>query len=157
MNFRQTLLIITVIFFLGFGSLNIFGQSAYLTKINDLEFGDVFMGYSKEVLDTEIGAAKFRFYHTRWFRRNLTIQFTLPSVLRNGPDQIPISFNSTHSTWSFDDQIAGRTNFDPYSSLSIRSVWFYRPVYFWLGGSITTTTGLAPGTYVGDIIITIVY
>jgi hypothetical protein len=149
------IVILSLIFILGYS--NIQSQSAYLTKINDLQFGDVFMGYSKEVLDTDIDAAKFQFYHTRWFRRDVRIQFTLPTSLRNGLDQIPIIFNNTHATWSYNDQLSGRTNFDPISGITISRVWFYRPVYIWLGGSITTSLGLTPGIYTGDIIITITY
>ncbi len=132
-------------------------QTAFITKTSDLEFGDVFMGHSKEITDTDIGAAKFMFYHTRWFRRNVSIRFALPSYLENAGDRIPIEFNQTHSTWSYNDQLGGRTNFDPYSRLRINRVWFYTPVYIWLGGKITTTQGLTPGEYSGNIIITITY
>lgn len=149
--------IVFIVFLFAFGYSNIQSQSAYLTKINDLQFGDVFMAYSKEVRDTDIGAAKFQYYHTEQRRTNIKLDFTLPTHLKNGINQIPIEFNNTHATWSYNDEISVRTNFDPNSRLRIKKVWGYTPIYIWLGGKITTTTGLTPGIYTGDIIITITY
>jgi hypothetical protein len=136
---------------------NLTGQTLFVAKLNDLEFGDVFIGYSKEVQHMDIEAAKFRIYHTQWFRRTLYIDFNLPSNLANGGSQIPITFDQSHTAWGFFDQTDNRNNFDPHSTLVINNAWFYIPVFIWLGGTINTNTGLPYGLYTGTIIITVAY
>ena len=149
--------IILSIFFLFAFFSSISAQNIYITKLNDLDFGEVFMGYSADVRDTDINAAKFSFYHTRWFRRNILVNFVLPTTLDNGSYQIPITFDQSQASWSYNDQQSGRTNFDPHSKLKIKRLWFYTDVYIWLGGSITTKTNLQYGIYSGTIILTVSY
>lgn len=142
-------------FFVFFSSIN--AQNVYITKLNDLDFGEVFIGYSSDISDTDINAAKFSFYHTRWLRKNINIRFVLPTSLTNGRNRMPISFNQSQTSWSNYDQESGRTNFDPHSSLRIKKIWFYQTIYVWLGGSIKATTNLPYGIYSGTIILTVSY
>jgi hypothetical protein len=151
-SINTILLFILIAFF-----SNINAQNIYITKLNDLSFGEVFIGYSADIQHTDINAAKFSFYHTRWFRRNVYISFVLPTTLNNGVNQIPITFDQSQAAWSYSDQTSGRTNFDPHSVLKIRRLWFYRNVYLWLGGSIVTTSNLPYGLYSGTIILTVAY
>ncbi len=132
-----------------------YSQRIVTYKLNDLNFGDVFIGYSEEVLHTDERAAKFYFYHTKFYRADLLITFNLPGFLTNGKNNIPIKFNSSHAAWSRFDRKNGRKSFNPNSPLELRRTFFYFPTYIWLGGSINTNYGLAPGIYNGTITLTI--
>ncbi|MCF6268388.1 MAG: DUF4402 domain-containing protein [Melioribacteraceae bacterium] len=150
----KTILLIFLLFPF-FSSIS--AQNIYITKINDLDFGEVFIGYSSTIRDTDINAAKFVFYHTKWFRRNIQVNFVLPTTLNNGGNKIRITFDQSQASWSYNDRQSGRRNFDPHSVLKIRRVWFYRNVYLWLGGTITTTSDLPYGIYSGTILLTVAY
>lgn len=143
------------IFLLLFSSFDLFSQSITAYKYNDLNFGDVFIGYSENVEETDTRAAKFYFYHTKFFRSDLLVTFNLPQNLTNGIDNLPISFNSTHAAWSYRDRTTGRRNFNPNTPFEMRRIFFYLPVYVWLGGEINANTGLSPGNYNGTITLTI--
>lgn len=132
----------------------LYSQSIYAYKLNDLNFGDIFIGYSAEVQQTDDNAAKFVFFHTKFFRGNVLVNFNLPSSLKNGKYKIPVKFDSRHSAWSFRDRVDGRRNFDPYAPLTLRNLRILRPVYIWLGGTLNTSQGNAPGKYNGTIILT---
>ncbi len=156
---KKILLIkITLLIFFFFAQITfVNAQGIYITKLHDLEFGEVFIGYSAEVQHTDVNAAKFSFYHTRWFSRNIYIQFVLPTTLDNGANQIPIIFDHSHTAASYNDQIGGRVNFDPHSTVYIRNLRVYRTVYLWLGATISTTSTMHYGTYTGTIILNVFY
>ncbi|MBK7107213.1 MAG: hypothetical protein IPH62_18215 [Ignavibacteriae bacterium] len=130
-------------------------QSIITYRNNDLEFGDIFIGYSETILHTDEGAAKFYFYHTKFFRSDLLVTFKLPSFLSNGNNSVPLKFSSNSGAWSYYDRQTGRVNFNPNSPLEIRRAFFYLPIYLWLGGSISTNSGVSPGNYIGSITLTI--
>jgi len=132
-----------------------FAQTIYITKLNDLNFGDVFIGYTKDIPHTDINSAKFKFYHTAFGRKTIYISFTLPSNLSNGIDQIPITFDQNHTAWSIKDQVSGRKNFNPFSRYKIKNVRSYRNYYIWLGGMLSATPGVSYGLYEGTIILTV--
>lgn len=132
-------------------------QSIIAYKYNDLSFGDVFIGYSENVAHTDPRAAKFLFYHTKFFRSDLLITLNLPKTLSNGIDNLPITFSSNQAAWSFRDRSSGRRNFNPNAPLELRRVFFYFPVYLWLGASINSSSGQSPGNYNGTITLTIEY
>jgi hypothetical protein len=140
-------------------SLNIcsFPQSIVSYKYNDLSFGDVFIGYSENVEHTDPRAAKFYFYHTKFFRSDLLITFNLPKNLTNGIDNLPITFNSNNAAWSYRDRTNGRRAFNPNTPFELRRIFFYLPVHLWLGGSINTNSNQSPGNYSGTITLTIEY
>lgn len=149
--------LVCTLFILISSQSNIFSQTIFVTKLNDLDFGDVFIGYSKEVQFTDISAAKFSFYHTQFLRRTLYVNFNLPSNLNNGAAQIPITFDQSHSAYSFFDQVNNSTNFNPHSTLVLNNAWFYIPVYVYLGATINTSAGQPFGIYTGTIILTVAY
>ena len=124
-------------------------------KYNDLSFGDVFIGYSENVDHTDSRAAKFYFYHTKFFRSDILVSFNLPSNLTNGIDNLPIEFGVNNAAWSYRDRTTGRSSFNPNTPYEMRRIFFYFPVYIWLGGTINTNTGLSPGNYNGTITLTI--
>ncbi len=148
---------IFVFFFLVLSYSNIFSQSIISYKYNDLSFGDVFIGYSENVEHTDPRAAKFYFYHTKFFLSDILISFHLPKYLTNGIDNLPITFNSNHAAWSYMDRTNGRRSFNPNTPYELRRVFFYFPNYIWLGGKINTTPNLSPGNYNGTITLTIEY
>lgn len=105
-------------------------QSIITYRNNDLEFGDIFIGYSETILHTDEGAAKFYFYHTKFFRSDLLVTFKLPSFLSNGNNSVPLKFSSNSGAWSYYDRQTGRVNFNPNSPLEIRRAFFiFRFIY----------------------------
>jgi hypothetical protein len=126
-------------------------------KYNDLSFGDVFIGYSENVPHTDSRAAKFYFSHRKFFRSDILVTFNLPPNLTNGIDNLPIIFNADHAAWSYRDRTTGRRTFNPNTPFEMRNIFFYFPVYIWLGGTINTHSGLTPGVYNGTITLTIEY
>lgn len=132
-----------------------YSQGIVTYKLNDLNFGDVFIGYSENVLHTDDRAAKFYFYHNKFYKANLLVTFKLPKYLTNGFNRIPIKFNSSNAAWARYDRKNGRKSFDPNSPLELRRIFFYFPTYIWLGGSISPNTSLTPGNYNGTITLTI--
>lgn len=126
----------------------------FIQKLNDLNFGDVFIGYSATVTDVSPNAAKFRFYQNSYRRLNIQLSFNLPTHLTNGKDYLPINFNNLAS-WSRSDNVTGRTYFNPYSPITISKVRRNRVYYVWLGGQITSQSNVSPGLYTGTIVLII--
>ncbi len=154
-NFQIKIIFSIFFQFIFFSSIS--AQEIYITKLNDLSFGEVFIGYSADIQDTDMNAAKFSFFHTNKRKKNLSIRFVLPTTLDNGSSQIPITFDKSQASWSSNDQQSGRKNFDPHGKLKIRRVKKNETHFIWLGGSITTTTDLPYGVYTGTIILTVLY
>jgi hypothetical protein len=137
-------------------SENILSQNLFIVTLNNLDFGDVYIGYPKTVAHTDAGAAKFRIYHTRTGNRNVRITFTLPSSLVNGSYAIPVTFGSTTSAYSRNDLTTGRTAFNPSTPLTYNNLPRNAFLYIWLGGAITITTNVIPGIYTATITVTVV-
>lgn len=136
---------------------NCYSQSILTNKYNDLEFGDIFIGYSENIDHTDARAAKFSFSHRKFFMSDLLISFNLPQNLTNGIDNLQINFYENHGAWSYRDRTTGRRVFNPNVPVELRNIFFYFPVYIWLGGAIDTHNGLSPGAYSGTITLTIEY
>ena len=149
------LIYLPILFFFSYSQL--LSQTLYVNKLSDLEFGDVFFGYAAIILDTDPGAAKFSFYHTDRKSKNIRVNFNLPTTISNGIDNIPITFNERYSSYSLNDQQAGRTSFNPFKQLKIKKLEPLQTAYIWLGGAIDPITGLTGGLYTGTIIITVAY
>ncbi len=130
-------------------------QSIYVYKHKDLNFGDVFIGYSKNIRHFDNGAAKFSLHHTFRGRRDILVTFSLPKNLSNGRDYLPITFNRRNAAWSFRDRRWNRRRFNPNYPLEIRRVRKNKTVYIWLGGKIKTDSNLSPGFYKDTIILTV--
>jgi len=141
------------IFLLGVLSVSGYAQ-LYVFKLNDLSFGDVFIGYSSNVSHTDSRAAKFRLHHDYPGNRNIRVSFTLPSNLTYGASSVPITFSSSNSAWSTTDDLVGRTNFNPFSPLLLPKINRQQNVFIWLGASINPP-GVPYGLYQGTIIILI--
>ncbi len=150
---KQIIKFILILIIAEVTSLN--AQSIISYKYNDLEFGDVFIGYDETVLNTDEKAAQFYFYHTKFLRADLLVTFKLPKFLTNGKNLVSIKFLNDSGAWSFYNRQSGRTNFNPNSPLEIRRAFLYIPIYLWLGGTISTNSGISPGNYNGVITLTI--
>lgn len=153
---RKITSLLVFICILWFAPENVFSQSVYAFSLNNLNFGDVFIGYPAEIKHKDNNAAKFVFLHTQWFRKkDFLVTLTLPQYLSRGNDKIPIKFRKRHAAWSFQDRPYGRKRFNPHAPLYIKNVGFFRPVYIWLGGKIKTTAGNIPGIHNGTITLTV--
>ncbi len=151
MKKNQTLFF-TLIFYLIFRQT--ISAQLIVQKINDLNFGDVFIGYSSTVTDLSPNAAKFVLYQNSQARMDLIVTFTLPNSLSNGLHSIKIDFNN-YASWARSDVLTGRTYVNPYSPFLINNVRRNRYHYIWLGGEITSSSNILPGVYTGTIILTI--
>ena len=132
-------------------------QGIYITKLNDLNFGDVFIGYSKDLPHTDINAAKFRFYHTANSTKTIFINCTIQKTLSKLIDQSPIIFDQSNTDLTYTDKTSGRTNFNPYSRYKIKNIRAKRNVYIWLGANLPASGGVSFGLYEGTIILTVEY
>lgn len=130
-------------------------SQVFATKYNDLDFGDVFIGYPAEVNHVDATAAKFRFIHLYSSSRDMQLTFSLPKNLIYQGSKIQILFDADHSAWSFNDVSQGRTNFNPHSPLKIKNVQPNTSVFVWFGGKIRSTSRLQAGVYQGTIIVTV--
>lgn len=132
----------------------LFSQT-FITVTNNLNFGDVFIGYNKTVTDLDPLAGRFQFYHTDGRRENVRITFGLPSTLTNGINSVPIIFSQSYSSYGYANSTTGRIYFNPYNPLIIKNLRRNRIVYFWLGGTIQSSNNIIPGIYSGTIQITV--
>ena len=133
---------------------NVFSQDVFAFTLNNLDFGDVYIGYSKIVNHTDAGAAKFRLYQNRKNNPNINVTFALPGSLVNGTYSVPVTFGSTTSAWSLTDLPTGRTNFNPNTTLR-RRLARNTNLYIWLGGNVIIPVSNIPGVYSGTITVTI--
>lgn len=125
--------------------------------MKDLNFGDTFIGYSREILDQDDEAAEFLIFHTSSSKRDLLINFDLPGNLTNGLSKLPIIFYRRHASWAYDVD-GRRRQFNPHSPLERRRVRNSTQLYLWLGGKIEAyNNNLSPGSYSGTIILTVEY
>jgi len=154
-NIKYKLLFILTLFsFYG----NVYSQQIFITKISDLEFGDVFIGTANvDVPHTDARAAKFSFFHTKNGKQRMNVTFVLPATLSNGLDNLPITFDQNHSAWLNKDQVGGRKNFDPHAGFTTGKTKKNKVKYVWLGANIPATLGYSAGLYTGTIVMTVVF
>ncbi len=135
---------------------NGFSQGLIINTLDNLDFGDVYIGYSSTIGHTDAGAAKFRIDHDLPGNYNLQITFTLPGSLNNGSYSVPIIFGSTTTAYSLTDLPTGRINFDPNTPLTYYKFKRKDNLYIWLGGTINVSTNIIPGLYTSTITVTVV-
>ena len=137
-------------------SENVFSQNLFIFTLNNLDFGDVYIGYPKTVAHTDAGAAKFRIYQNKSKDEDVRITFTLPSSLINGSYTVPITFGSATSAYSLNDLPTGRITFNPNTPLTYLGLKRNTNLYIWLGGAINVPTSSIPGIYTATITVTVV-
>ena len=77
----------------------VYSQYITINHLNDLTFGEVFMGYSAEVQQTDPNAEKFSIEHAKK-HNNILVRLTLPTALTSQGYSVPITFDYAHSAWS---------------------------------------------------------
>lgn len=135
---------------------SVFSQDLIINTLNNLDFGDVYIGYSKTVNHADIGAAKFRIDHNIPGNQDLQITFTLPNTLNNGAYSIPITFSSATTAYSIIDNLSGRVNFNPNTTFTYTKFKRKDLLYLWLGGIVNVPTNVVAGVYQSTITVTIV-
>lgn len=145
-------IILIFIFFVEFA----FAQQRIVTAITEsnLNFGDAYIGYSKTLNHTDEGTAKFRMRQTVLGNPWVAVNFVLPTVMVNGGYSVPIVFGPSTTAYSNTDSPAGRTNFDPNSTLTIR-LQRNDFLFIWLGGVLNVPSNIVPGVYTSTITVTI--
>ncbi|MCP5061019.1 MAG: hypothetical protein GY936_00955 [Ignavibacteriae bacterium] len=153
MNFKATILFVTLYFI---SSLS-FSQTLHVYLMKDLNFGDVFIGYSEDVRYDDEQVAEFIVYHTSSYSRDLLISFNLPNSLTNGTDQLPILFKRRHAAWSYGRDGTQR-RFNPNNPLERRRLIKNSQLFIRLGGEVKAeNNNLSPGRYSDTIILTVEY
>lgn len=153
MNKNFTIIFITLFLLI---NENVFSQNLFINTLNNLNFGDVYIGYSQTVLHTDAGAAKFSLYQDISKDANLQITFTLPGSLINGAYSVPITFSSATTAYSLIDLPTGRTTFNPSTPLTYNKLKRNTNLYIWLGGAVNLPTNIIPGIYTATITLTVV-
>lgn len=126
-------------------------ESITVDNINDLEFGDVEIGNSSEVLPTAANAGQFNISGTDG--RDVSFSFTtLPTELTDGSNTITITFGASSAQWDNGDSSAA---FDPNSDAPSTSL-FGGDVDVFIGGEVDAT-GAEAGDYTGSITLTAEY
>lgn len=155
-NSYYMLFFLTLFFFSG----NSFSQTIFISKLTDLAFGDVFIGTANvDVPHTDARAAKFSFYHDAGGKKGtaVTVTFSLPANLVFGANNLPITFDQTHSARHDVDQVAGRTNFDPWAGFKTAKIKSGVVIYVWLGANIPNTALFPSGLYTSTVIMTVAF
>ena len=126
-------------------------ESISVDNVNDLEFGDVEIGNTSEVLPTEANAGQFNISGTDG--RDVSFSFTtLPTELTDGTNSITITFGTSSAQWDNGDSSAA---FDPNSDSPSASL-FGGDVDVFIGGEVDAT-GAEAGDYTGSITLTAEY
>lgn len=150
---KKNLVIFISLFFILF-NVAVFPQNIYAITESNLNFGDAYIGYSKTLNHIDAGAAKFRMRQTVRGNPWVAVNFVLPSALVNGAYSVPVIFGPSTTAYSNTDSPAGRTNFNPNSTLTIR-LQRNNFLYIWLGGVLNVPTNIVPGVYSSTITVTI--
>jgi hypothetical protein len=123
----------------------------------NLSFGNnIFPGIDKQVTRTNTNAAQFDISGEAG--KEIVANFTLPSDLTDGANNLPIVFNAldaAHAGISTDQSSA--TSFDPNSPLTTTLDATSGELYVWLGGTVTPDKNQPAGTYSADITLDIAY
>lgn len=120
-----------------------------VSGLNDLSFGSIIAGSSASVSPSAPGAALFAITGPK--HSQVALAFSLPSSL-SGPAPLPVSFGS--AVWAGQNSPAGAASFNPASGLTL-PMPDSRTLYVWLGGSLSTVTSQATGTYSSTVTLSV--
>ena len=126
---------------------------------NNLQFGAVTLGVSKAVDKTDIGFAG-EWTITGTAAAELSIDFTLPAVLRTTDtlSTMPINFGATDA--SYGNNAAGQTS--PLGTLNpngpvVQRIGAGAQMLIWIGGVVYPSISQTGGDYSGEIMLTVAY
>jgi hypothetical protein len=137
-------------------------QSGYgqidVSETNSLTFGDVFPGIPKQVTKYIPGAAA-EFLVTGTAGAELTVDFTLPTYLSSGGNQMQIIFReddcAMDSSASYDQTSPGYDNIDPWHQITYRLG--SSGLRIWLGAEVVPMIQQPKGNYTASIVVTVQY
>ncbi len=154
----RTLLLISLcaLFLLPCGKAE--AQVSGVTVIHNLTFGDVFPGIPKPVDEKTPGQAA-EFSVTGVAGSEVQIDFTLPTYMNNVGYNMQLIFNTTDC--SVDSSAAPDQTNPLYPDRNPWKAVIYGigsgGISIWLGGKVVPRLYQQPGSYSGDIVITVTY
>lgn len=122
---------------------------------NDLEFGTVFPGVNKSVARTAAEAGAFSV--TGQNSATVYLNFTLPTNLEFGANNLPISFSATDAGSNTADDQGAAVAFNPATADYERTLSAGGELYVWIGGTVQPTITQVAGAYSADITLTVTY
>ncbi len=123
-----------------------------ITRLTDLDFGDVATDATKQIHYSDAGASSFRIDATDFIAQtSVAVSLTLPAILTSGGDVVAVSYSNADAAWSYTNSAAGATAFDPHSGVTIAKNGANFTVYIWIGGGITTISTTTQSTYSGSL------
>lgn len=123
-----------------------------VTRLTDLDFGNVASSDSKQILYSDAGAAAFRIDASGFVAQTqVAVSMTLPAQLSSGGNSVPVTFPD--GAWSYTNSVAGATAFDPQTGTTIPKNGFSFSIYVWVGARITTTGATPQATYTNSLIL----
>lgn len=154
---RLAAIILCAIFALLVGAHTGYCQVVTVIENNDgLVFGDVFPGIPKTVSKYTAGAAA-EYLVTGPAGAEITIDFTLPTYMNFGGNNMQLVFNETDcamdSSLSPDQTNPGYDDIDPWHTITYRLG--SGGLRVWLGGMVIPKLNQQAGSYTGTIVITI--
>lgn len=123
-----------------------------VTAGSPLNFGDVTPGISSSVAYGSGGS----FSISGGGGASVILDFTLPTNLTSGGNNLPISFSTTDANWEDGTTSNGNNVFDPNSPETI-TFPSDGDMSVFIGGTVTPDNTQAAGTYSGTIVLTATY
>jgi hypothetical protein len=132
----------------------LYSQTIQINVLNELDFGEIVEGDSKEILKTNSNAAKYTVISDK--KRHVYIDLLLPSDFISGANTVPVTFDAAHTGWSMTNNPATSTSFNPHQTLHVQVTQKNAPIYIWLGGTLTSSFETESGPYTGDITVKVI-
>jgi hypothetical protein len=152
---RKLLILANIIILLAL-SLEAYAQNAIIN--NDLTFGDIFPGIPKAIPKTTPGSAA-EFLITGTAGSEITIDFTLPTYMSSGGNNMQMIFRNTDcavdSSATPDQTNPGSNNLNPWHTITYRLG--SNGLTIWLGGMVIPKLQQKQGSYTIPIVLTVVY
>jgi len=134
-----------------------------VTRNADLDFKNVLPGFNKSVAADGTptygaggsGETAAKFTIAGAASRAVTLNFTTPTNLSSGSDNLIISFANL-GVYNTTDSPSGGTSFTP-SSSTAATLSSSGNLYIYLGGQVQPTYGQATGTYTGTVTVSVTY
>jgi Domain of unknown function (DUF4402) len=123
-----------------------------VTRNSDLTFGTVTQGATSSVASNSSNAAEFMVYGAA--STSTSVSITYPTVLKNGSNTMTFNANVYPRTNTTSSYTSGTSLFTDYSSgtANTSSIGY---LYIFVGGSVTTASNQASGSYSATITVTV--
>ncbi|MFZ1977397.1 MAG: DUF4402 domain-containing protein [Bacteroidota bacterium] len=123
-----------------------------VTRNSDLTFGTVTQGATSSVASNSSNAAEFMVYGAA--STSTSVSITYPAALKNGSNTMTFNANVYPRTNTTSSYTSGTSLFTDYSSgtANTSSIGY---LYIFVGGSVTTASNQASGSYSATITVTV--